>query len=142
MNDLSALTYIQIGSVELNNLMDWIDEFKHIGKVTVAERALSGEMAVQHFYPIAGRPITLSGDQTRGWQSRQTVALLKNMSELGGYTSFNVAFLDGNRAVLQSFVCRFRNEEAPAVDFAPVTVVDNPDPYFWYQGTIKLITIE
>lgn len=142
MNDLSALTYIQIGEVELDNLMDWSDEFKHVGKVTVAERTLNGEMATQHFYPVAGRPITLVGGQTRGWQSRQTAALLKNMSELGGFSSFTVAFLDGSRNVLQSFVCRFRNEDAPSVDFDPVTVVDNPDPYFWYQGTIKLITIE
>lgn len=145
MNDLSALVAIRIGEVFLDNLMDWTDEFKYVDTTVVADRVLDGSLFAQKFFNVAGRPITLSGSTNRGWQKRQTVALLHSMASIEGFQSFKVQFLGPlvglNYTVLREFNCRFRQEDAPAVEFDPVTPVDNPDPYFWYQGTIKLITI-
>lgn len=125
---------IQINGTTLDNDPAWEDEFKFSPKTGVADRVLDGSVVVQSFDKLAGRPITLVGDDSHGWLKRSTVLVLVAL-EASNTFSFDVVL----RGV--TYGCRFRREDDPPLEFEPVTNVNSPSNDFWYTGTIKLITV-
>lgn len=138
---MTNVAEIRVGGVVLDNLMRWVDETKNVLRRATADRTLEGNLAVQVFDVVGGVPITLVGDNLTGWQKKSTVLALKSLAETGPF-SFDLEFYDSNATLLQSYTCRFRHEESPAVDFDPVGFLNAlNDGNAWEAGTIKLITI-
>lgn len=126
---------IVIDGITLDHDLDWSDEFKWVPSTGDAARTLNGEYVAQAFPLIMGRPMTLTGDANHGWQKRSTVDSLRALVSTRLYDSFVVVYNS------RSFVCAFRHNESPAVDFVPVVYNTNPDNNFWYTGSIKLVIL-
>jgi hypothetical protein len=125
---------IVINGITLDHDSTWEDEFKFSYKEVVADRTLEGEIVTQSYDKIAGRPITLKGDNNHGWLKRSTVLALTALDSSSVF-DFDVTIYG------VTYRCRLRKEDSPALEFDPITNVNMPDSNFWYYGTIKLITV-
>lgn len=124
---------MKIGSITLDNDLVWTDEFQFTEGVGMAERTIYGNMIVQTRQIYGGRPLTLVGTQTNGWQSRDIVIALQALIKADPAASHIVELPDG-----RTFTAIFRNEEAPAIEFTPITLATAPTGDFWYYGSLKM----
>lgn len=125
---------ITVDTIVLDHDLDWVDEFNWHATVGSSARTIDDGVEVAQSYPLTiGRPMTLQGEANRGWQQRSTVQSLIALAETVGLV-FNINFKGTDYSV------RFVHEASPAVSFAPVTAIDDPELHsdFWYTGTIKL----
>lgn len=123
---------VSIGSVTLDNELVWVDEFDFAPVIASAERTVGGRLVIQERSLQGARPITLQGDEDRGWQKRSTIEALKNMAGITGatYTLIYGTF---------TTIVRFRHEEGNPVQFAPVKdYLPDPGTDEWYYGKILL----
>jgi len=124
-----------IDGITLDHDLYWEDEYQWQPVVTQADRCIDGGLVVQSRPQSAGRPLTLSGDNNRGWQKKSTVDLLK-LSAVMINREFSVT-ING-----VDFTVRWRTEDSPACEFEIITPAYEPSADFWYYGTVKLITTQ
>lgn len=127
---------IVVGGVTLDNDMVWEDEYGQAAQKYDVSRALDGTEIIQVSEKPSGIPITLSGGDDFGWQSRATVIALKALEVSNADATFTLQIY-GN-----SYTVRFAQESPPAIAFAPVKLFQpETDAFeFWYTGTVKLMT--
>jgi len=70
------MTQLFLDGVELNPDTLWIDEYDHTPLAQNMGRSLSGALIIETAHKIAGRPITLAGDQNSGWATKAQVDAL------------------------------------------------------------------
>lgn len=124
---------MMIGSIELDNDLVWEDEFKFTQGTGVAENTIYGSLVVQTFRVSGYRPLTLSGSNNSGWQSRATVLALQALASDNPSAEHAVLLPNGT-----TVTAMFRHEEAPVVEFQPIALATEPAADFWYYGTIKM----
>jgi uncharacterized protein YwbE len=122
-----------LAGISLDADMTWVDEFNWPTVIRSTEYSLTGALIVDSGQRLAGRPITLQGDQSGGWITRSTVdALRVKACELPG--QFVLQLADGS-----SFNVIFAPEEPIRAE--PIFPIRDPDGAFWYIATIKLIEV-
>ena len=124
---------MKIDGITLDHDLVWSDEYNFTQGVGLAERTLYGNLIVQTGRITGGRPLTLVGDATHGWQKRSTVIALQALVNSNPGGTFEVEMPD-----LTTKMAMFRNEEPPVMEFTPITVATAPGNDFWYYGTIKM----
>ena len=72
---------ITLGAVTLPPYLLWQDELSWAKVEQGAEYLLSGSLEIQTGVKLAGRPITLVGEQNRGWIVRSTLLALLALTE-------------------------------------------------------------
>lgn len=127
---------MQLDTIVFDHDLQWEDEFKFSYGAGVAERALDGSIVIQQRAYSGGRPITLVGTESTGWQTR---AIVESLVELTKDITRSFTLTIGEGPSQRTFTVRFRHEDPPVVDFTPITLVpDSPASDFWYYGTVKL----
>ncbi|EXI72697.1 MAG: hypothetical protein AW07_03142 [Candidatus Accumulibacter sp. SK-11] len=127
------MAFHSLSGISLDADMIWVDEFNWPTVIRTTEYALTGALIVDSGLRLAGRPITLQGDQSGGWITRATVdALRVKASELPG--EFVLSLADG-----RSFNVIFAPEDP--IKAEPIFPIRDPDAAFWYVATIKLIEV-
>lgn len=74
---------ITLGGVELPGDLAWPDQYAWQAAEVTTEYSLTGAVLTEISVKQAGRPITLTGADNRGWASRATVASLKALQAAG-----------------------------------------------------------
>ena len=72
---------IALGAVTLPPYLLWQDELSWAKVEQGAEYLLSGSLEIQTGVKLAGRPITLVGEQNRGWIEHSTLLALLALTE-------------------------------------------------------------
>jgi hypothetical protein len=95
-----------LAGISLDADMTWVDEFNWPTVIRSTEYSLTGALIVDSGQRLAGRPITLQGDQSGGWITRSTVDAL---AREGQRAARAVCAAAGGREQLQ---CDFRTRGA------------------------------
>lgn len=80
-----AITLTYAGTtIDLSDRLDWTDEYAWSPVVQQVDYSVTGALIVGVAVKQAGRPITLDGEQTAAWISRQTCDTVAAWSALPG----------------------------------------------------------
>ncbi|MBV5327669.1 MAG: hypothetical protein JZU65_08520 [Chlorobium sp.] len=112
----------------------WRDETDWSPVVQSIEHTLTGSLLVEVGSKLAGRPITMGGDQEASWLDRGTILDLMTWSAIAG----QVLTLNYHG---RSFSVMFRHHEPPAVDTRALVEKVPPADEDWYWFTIKLMAV-
>ena len=114
----------------------WSDEFwSPVSQA--AEYSLAGALVVEQGVMLAGRPITLTGDDRHAWIERETLTGLMVFATMPNQT-FTLAMHS------QEYRVMFRLHDAPAVEAEPVDiglVIPMPIGQKYRNLTIKLMVV-
>ena len=120
------MAVITLGGVELPGDLAWPDQYAWQAAEVTTEYSLTGALLTSISIKQAGRPITLTGADNRGWATREQVTALKALQAAGASCALS---LRG-----ESFTVLIASVEAtPLWDFA-----DDSDDV---AVTIKLIEV-
>ena len=125
---------IKLGDVILPGDLTWPNYFEWSGISETVEKTLGGGVVI-YGGETTGRNIDLTGGTDYGWITYEDLKTLVNMSAAPGATYE----LQNNGDI---FTVRFRHENAPVLDFSPVTNMSGYDDYDYFYGTIKLMEVE
>lgn len=78
---MTTLTYAAT-TLTLPDDLPWTDEFGWPAVEQRSEYSITGALIVEASAKLAGRPVTLTGNETRGWISRATLLTLKAWAAL------------------------------------------------------------
>lgn len=120
-------------TIELPGGLDWSDRYGWAAVGQSLTRGLTGKPIIQAAQLVAGRPITLEGDLTRGWVDRTTADAVQAWADIPGKTM--TLSIYG-----QSFSVIFRHHDAPAFTARPVAGRANPPADWPHYIVLKLIT--
>ncbi|MBA3008512.1 MAG: hypothetical protein FP810_18465 [Desulfocapsa sp.] len=112
----------------------WRDELDWSPVDQSIEYMLSGALDIQGGTRLAGRPITLGGDESSSWLARVTILALMTWAGIAGQS----LTLDYHGRI---FTVMFRHQDAPAVDAKAVLEQVPPADEDWYWFTIKLMAV-
>ncbi|MEO5357789.1 MAG: hypothetical protein H7844_10885 [Nitrospirae bacterium YQR-1] len=125
---------IKLGDVVLSNDLTWPNRFEWSGVSETVEKTLSGGLVI-YGGEVTGRSIDLTGDTDYGWITYEDLRTLVAMAGASGET-YELQFNN------DTYTVRFRQEDAPVLDFTPVTNMSGYDDYDYFYGTIKLMEVE
>jgi len=77
------MAVITLGGVELPGDLAWPDQYAWQAAEVTTEYSLTGAVLTEISVKQAGRPITLSGSENRGWATREQVTALKALQAAG-----------------------------------------------------------
>jgi hypothetical protein len=112
----------------------WRDETDWSPVEQSVEHTLSGSLDVQVGTRLAGRPITLGGEESASWLARGTIISLLTWAAVAG----KQLTLDYHG---RSFDVLFRHHDAPAVDAKAIVEMVPPADEDWYWFTLKLMEV-
>jgi hypothetical protein len=112
----------------------WRDELDWSPVDQSVEYLLSGSLDIQVGTRLAGRPITLGGDESSSWMARGTILALLDWAVVAGQQ----LTLDYHG---RSFAVIFRHQDAPAVDAKAVVEQVPPADEDWYWVTLKFMEV-
>jgi hypothetical protein len=124
---------ITLNTVTLPVDLIWNDEFDWSPIQQTKAYTLTGALVLESGKMLAGRPITLAGDQNSAWASRETVKAL-------------YALLDTNPTLTltlndaRTFSVKFNHESQP-IQARPLIDFNNLADSDFYTLTLKLITV-
>lgn len=124
---------ITLGAIQLPDDLIWINEFDWSPIVQSRSYTLTGAQIVESGKMLAGRPITMAGDETSAWISRATLKSL-------------YALLDTDPAMLltlhdgRSFNVKFDHAQQP-IQAKLVVDYNNPDDSDFYTLSLKFFTV-
>lgn len=125
---------ITLGAVTLPPYLLWQDELSWAKVEQGAEYLLSGSLEIQTGVKLAGRPITLVGEQNRGWIERSTLLALLALTETP-----QVLTLDYHG---REFQVRFRFHDGEPVQAVPLIVRIPPkDTDKYHSLVIRLLEV-
>lgn len=112
----------------------WSDEFAWTPVEQAKTYTLDGALLVESQVRQAGRPITLSGGEDRGWVTRDVVALLYALAQTVK-DDLALTLADGRQ-----FTCAFRHGEG-AIEARPVVPLGPPGSGDYYTLTLRLMAV-
>jgi hypothetical protein len=125
---------IKISTLTLANGLRWTDRYSASRVQQSLQRTLGGRA---HFYesPVYGAiPITLESIEDEGWQPLPVIEALYSLS-VAPYSTY---VLDFNGV---EYSVRFRHEDPPALEVAPLVPREVPLVSDYFTVIIKLVTI-
>lgn len=130
---MPAATTHTLGAISLPRGMVWVDELNWSTAERASERTLTGALIIDAATRIAGRPITLEGEESAGWISRATLIALHTLAKtpLGVHT---LALADG-----RAFEVMFAPDGEP-IEAKPIARPELPANTHPYVATLRLIT--
>lgn len=125
---------IVLNGVTLSASMIWADRHKHAPVAQSALTTLGGGVIVYSQTLVEGRPITLEARIDTGWITKAMLDQLEAMAAIaGGVYTIDIHGFAAN--------VMFRHQDAPAVEFEPLTPKATPVAGDYYVGTLKLFTV-
>jgi hypothetical protein len=112
----------------------WRDETDWSPVEQSVEHTLSGSLDVQVGTRLAGRPITLGGEESASWLARVTILDLIVWAEVAGQ-ELTLGYHG------RTFTVMFRHHDAPAVDAKAIVEKVPPADEDWYWFTLKLMEV-
>jgi len=98
-------THHTLDAISLPRGMVWVDELDWVPAETSTEYSITGALLVQSYERLAGRPITLQGEEGAGWIRRDVLLSLRAAASVPGDVlpltladgrTFSVMFAPGN----------------------------------------------
>jgi len=122
-------------TITLPGDMLWQDEYTWQPVVQEVAHSIAGALVVESATRLAGRPITLTGDDDMAWVERGTLQQLRAWAATPGKT-MTLTLTDGRQ-----FAVVWRHQDAPALEARPVlhrapAIADDE-----YVVTIKLMEV-
>lgn len=129
-----ACTSLNLGGVELNPSMLWLDrhDSQNVAQSTV--RTLGGGLVVFSQSLSLGEDITLQANQDSGWLTKSQVDSLITLARTAG--AVYTLTVDGD-----AYDVIFKHDDPPAVNFRPLIPRLNMASTDYMVGTIKLLTV-
>jgi len=124
---------ITLDALTLPNDLIWSDEFDWSPIQQTESYTLTGALVVESGKMLAGRPITLAGDEKSAWATRAQVNALYALLDTD--PTMLLTLHDG-----RTFNVKFKHAGQP-VQAKPVIDYNNPDDSDWYTLTLKLFTV-
>jgi hypothetical protein len=112
----------------------WRDELDWSPVEQSAEYMLAGSLDIQAGVKLAGRPITLGGEESASWMARGTILDLIAWAEIAGQ-ELTLDYYG------RSFTVLFRHQDAPAMEAKAVIEQVPPADEDWYWFTLKLMAV-
>lgn len=125
--------------VELQEDMQWVDEYEPWKVAQTIEKSLSGALIIHESAQLAGRPITLASGPDSGWVQRSVLETLRTLEATANAANMTLqvpAYPSGYR----NFTVRFRRD-TPAISAAPVKAKLPPAPTDYYTLTLRLLEV-
>lgn len=126
---------ITLNGITLPPDLNWVDRFSTQPLVSTRRRTLSGDQIIYHQGLVAGQQITLVATQDTGWIQYSVVQSLKSLHDGSPELDFVLSFHG------ETHQCRFRYDEPPALQLAPLRYRQTYAADDYFIGTIKLVTI-
>lgn len=124
---------ITLDSVNLPVDLTWTDEFDWSPILQSKNYTLTGALVIESGKMLAGRPITLTGDQNSAWASRATVKSLYAL--LATDPTMTLTLNDA-----RTFSVKFNHDSGP-IQSKPIIDYNNPADSDVYALTLKFITV-
>ena len=125
---------ITLDTITLPDDLLWPDETDWSPVVQTIDHTLTGSLLVETAAKLAGRPITLGGDEGSSWMSRVDVLALMALAAVPG----KVMVLDYHG---RTFNVVFRHHDPPALDAAAIVPMVPPADADWYSLRLKLMAV-
>ena len=107
-----------------------------VGVRATVEKTLSGRAVIWECAEHGGRNIDLVGGSDYGWLLRSALVSLQSMAAVPGAT-YTLTLSDASTKTV-----RFRNEDKPAIEAAPIIPRPNPEGTDYYNNIkIKLMEV-
>lgn len=114
--------------------MVWVDEFGWSAVDKSLEYSLRGAAIIDSAKRLAGRPITLQGEEEAGWISRDALRAVQALADSNADGTYSLLLADG-----RTFTVQF----APGtpVEGRPIARPELPEGSYPYVATVRLITV-
>lgn len=126
-----SLTYDGL-TLELPSDLQWTDRDSWSPVEQVVETSITGAALIDIAARTAGRPFTLSGNESQAWMPFSTVDRLRSWAAVAGRQM--TLMLDG-----ASYPVIFRHHDKPAIDVSPVVDYSSTDNADFFFGTLKFM---
>lgn len=126
---------ITLNGVALSSSMLWTDRHAYSPVAQTVQPTLGGGIIVySQSLTGAGQAVTLEALEDTGWITKAMLDQIKDMAAVAGAV-YTLNFHGEVMSVM------FRHDEAPAVDFKPLTPKSVPEQTDYYIGTLKLFKV-
>lgn len=128
------VTEMTLATIALPGLIMAAD-VSHTGVRSDVAKTLAGGVVIWETAEPAGRLIDLQGGADFGWLERSDLVSLQALAAVPGATY-------ALTTPSETLTVRFRNENPPAIEAAPIVARPNPDTTDWYNNiNIKLMEV-
>ncbi|CAM3328130.1 hypothetical protein [Polaromonas hydrogenivorans] len=128
-----STTHHTLGATVIPRGMIWVDEFDWHAVEKSLEYSTTGALLIDMGERLAGRTITLQGQEEAGWITRATLLALRAQAAIPGQ-SFALTLADG-----QTFTVQFSGSNP--IEAAPVARPELPTGSHPYVATVRLIEV-
>ncbi|AOU99906.1 hypothetical protein N5K37_23570 [Delftia tsuruhatensis] len=128
-----ATTNHTLGALPLPSGMIWVDEFDWTSVARSSERSITGALLVDEAAIVAGRPVTLEGEESQGWIRRATLLALMEMADDLGQT-YELRLADGR-------ILNVQFSGSQPITAKPIGRPELPVAAHPYVATVRLITV-
>lgn len=128
-----AAAHHVLGTIQIPRGMIWVDEFTWSGVVKSTERSITGALIIDAAPLVAGRLITLQGEESQGWIRRTALLALQELANVPG-ESYELQMADG-----RVFTVQFAADEP--LSAKPIARPELPAETHPYVATLRLITV-
>ncbi|MEN8720466.1 MAG: hypothetical protein ABF296_09420 [Oceanococcaceae bacterium] len=123
-----------LAGITLPDDLDWPDEYRWSPVAQNVTITLSGALVIQEDAQQAGRPMTLTGSQTRAWTPRQAVEALRALAAQPA-TQHTLNYRGANYTVV------FNRQNGEPVEAEPIVPFADPDDADHYRLTLRLMQV-
>ncbi len=124
-----------VTSLTLPDDLEWSDQYAWLPVEQSVEFSVTGALILDVGEKLAGRAITLAGNDSTAWVSRAAVDQLRAWAALPGQ-SLSLTLADS-----RVFVVALRHHDAPALDASPVLFTAPMVAGDWYVITLKFLEL-
>ncbi|MDC7806428.1 hypothetical protein PQS31_06265 [Luteimonas sp BLCC-B24] len=128
----------RLGTIDLPDDVEWIDEFKWTPVAQQVEVTCGGALIVEESAQLKGRPITLRGvfDGRAGYAlpTRAVIKQLHALASLPRSATLPLLLEDG-----RTFNVRFRHDDGMPLDAEPIRHIAPHIDSDWYAFTLRLM---
>lgn len=128
-----AAAHHVLGTIQIPRGMIWVDEFTWSAVVKSTERSITGALIIDAAPLVAGRLITLQGEESQGWIRRTALLALQELANVPG-ESYELQMADG-----RVFTVQFAADEP--LSAKPIARPELPAETHPYVATLRLITV-
>ena len=121
-------------TVNLPDDLFWSDQHSWSPVSQAVATSITGAAIIDVGTKTAGRPITLTGDETHSWMTYEVVSQLKIWAALPDQ-QLSLSIRGTNYSVI------FRHHEPPALELTPVIDYSAPDATDFFYGQLKFMEI-
>lgn len=128
-----AAPHHTLATVQIPRGMIWVDEFAWSAVARNVERSITGALIIDAAPLIAGRPITLQGDESQGWIRRTALLALQALADAPDQ-AYALQLADG-----RTFSVQFATGEP--LSAKPIARPELPADAHPYVATLRLIIV-